>query len=122
MQSQKRGKWTFTKIAPRFVSYDRAETLKFYGDLDFDITMDEEGFLIVSRDGVDIHLNIFEGPADKKKCSVCWIGVNGIEALYEQGKSKNLVSYPLEIKPYGLKEFAANDPSRNLILFAEPVS
>jgi len=100
---------------------DNAESaLSFYEKLGFQATFKDENFVIINRNGVDIHLNFFD-EVPKQKRSVCWIGVSGIDALYQQCLSNDLVSFPLEDKPYGLREFAVNDPFGNLILFAERI-
>jgi hypothetical protein len=41
--------------------------------------------------------------------------------LYQQYLPTNAVQSPLELKPWGLKEFFIRDPFRNLILFAERI-
>ncbi len=120
MTNEKARDWTFGTIAPRFGIYDRAKTLSFYEKLGFRVTLDDDRFVIIRRDGVDIHLNVNDRPVTNR--SVCWIGVSGIEVLYEQCLSNHMVRFPLETKPYGLKEFGVSDPSRNLIIFAEAIS
>jgi len=110
---------TFESIAPRFVVGDMEQALAFYGQLGFQTTYHDEGFAIIERDGINLHLNAFDEPP--KSHSVCWIGVTNIEALYQQYLPTNAVQSPLEAKPWGLKEFFVRDPFRNLILFAERI-
>lgn len=54
--------------------------------------------------------------------SVCWIGVNNIETLYQEYLLTNALASPLVAQPWGLKEFSLRDPFRNLLLFAERIS
>jgi hypothetical protein len=120
MSSSQESQPTFDSIAPRFVVQDMEQALAFYGQLGFATTYQDEGFAIVARDGIDLHLNYSLEPP--KGLSVCWIGVTNIEALYQQYFPTNAVQSPLEAKPWGLKEFFIRDPFRNLILFAERIS
>jgi hypothetical protein len=110
---------TLNSIAPRFVVGDLEQALAFYGQLGFATTYQDEGFAIVERDGIDLHLNPSEEPP--KSHSVCWIGVTNIEALYQEYLPTNAISSPLVAQPWGLKEFSIRDPFRNLILFAEEI-
>jgi hypothetical protein len=110
---------TLNSIAPRFVVGDLEQALAFYGQLGFATTYQDEGFAIVERDGIDLHLNPSEEPP--KRHSVCWIGVTNIEALYQEYLPTNAISSPLVAQPWGLKEFSIRDPFRNLILFAEEI-
>jgi len=110
---------TLDSIAPRFAVGNLAQALAFYEQLGFATTYQDEGFAIVERDGIDVHLNPSEEPP--KRHSVCWIGVINIEALYQEYLPTNAIASPLVAQPWGLKEFSIRDPSRNLILFAETI-
>src|SRR5437588_7494428 len=94
---------TLDSVAPRFLVGDMELALAFYGQLGFATTYHDEGFAIVERDGIDLHLN--SSPELPKDHSVCWIGVTNIEALYQQYLPTNAVQSPLEVKRWGLKEF-----------------
>lgn len=109
-----------TSIAPRFTVGDLEQALTFYEQLGFVATYQDEGFAIIERDGIDLHLN----PSEElpKRHSVCWIGVTNIEALYQEYLPTNAISSPLVAQSWGLKEFSIRDPFRNPILFAESIS
>jgi len=111
---------TLHSIAPRFAVGDLEQALAFYGQLGFATTYQDEGFAIVERDGIDLHLNSSEEPPTRH--SVCWIGVTNIEALYQEYLLTNAIASPLVAQPWGLKEFSMCDPFRNLLLFAESIS
>lgn len=114
---------TFISIAPRFVVQHMERALAFYGQLGFQPTYRDEAFAIVTRDGLDIHFNALAEPP--KSHSVCWIGVTNIKALYQQYQHclpTYAMQSPLEVKPWGLKEFFLRDPFGNLLLFAERVA
>jgi len=120
MSSSQRSQPTFLSIAPRFVVQDMEQALAFYGQLGFQTTYHDEGFAILERDGIDLHLNF--SPEPPKGHSVCWISVTNIEVLYQQYLPTHTVQSSLEARPWGLKEFFVRDPFRNLILFAEGIS
>ena len=119
MSSSPKSHPTFRSVAPRFVVQDIEQALAFYGQLGFQTTYQDEGFAIVERDEVALHLNASADPP--KGHSVCWIDVSNIDDLYQQYLPTNAVQSPLEAKPWGLKEFFIRDPFRNLILFAERI-
>lgn len=110
---------TLNSIAPRFAVGALEQALAFYGQLGFTTTYQDEGFAIVERDGIDLHLNPSEEPP--KRHSVCWIGVTNIEALYQEYLPTNAIASPLVAQSWGFKEFSICDPFRNLILFAENI-
>ena len=109
--------WRLARVSPRFAARDREATLRFYAILGFEPAFNEGSFLILTRDEVSIHVNVFEEGGTR---SVCWIGVQHIRALYDACLPRGIVRYPIEEKPYGLTEFAVCDPFGNLILLAEP--
>ena len=119
MSSSPKSRPTLDSIAPRFVVQDLEQALAFYGQLGFQTTYQDEAFAIVTRDRIDLHLNVSSEPL--KGRSVCWIGVTNIEALYQQYLPTQAIQSPLEAKPWGMKEFFLCDPFRNLILFAESI-
>ncbi len=120
MSSSPNSQPTFDSIAPRFVVLDMEQALVFYGQLGFVTTYQDEGFAMIERDGISLHLN--SSPEPPKGHSVGWIGATNVEALYQQYLPTHAVQSPLEAKPWGLKEFFIRDPFRNLILFAERIS
>ena len=97
MSSLQNSRPAFVSIAPRFVIQDLEQALAFYGQLGFQPTYEDEAFAIVTRDGIDLHLNFF--PEPPKSHSVCWIGVTNIEAFYQQYLPTYTIQSPLEAKP-----------------------
>lgn len=120
MSSSPNSQPTFRSVAPRFVVQDMEQALAFYGQLGFQTSYHDEGFAMVERDEVTLHLNASADPP--KGHSVCWIDVSNIDALYQEYLPTHAVQSPLEAKPWGLKEFFVRDPFRNLLLFAERLS
>lgn len=121
MSVQKPENAFFVKIAPRFSVNDLDLALSFYSKLGFSARYNDGTFVILSRDGVDLHMHNF--PDDPPSHSVWWIEVANIENLYQkctQHIAPN-VCHKLEAQPWGFKEFHIMDPFRNLILFAERI-
>jgi hypothetical protein len=111
--------WRLAHVAPRFVARDREATLRFYAILGFQPTYDEDGFLILTRDSVSLHVNVYNEGGMR---SVCWVGVENIRALYSACAGAGIVRHPIEEKSYGLTELTVCDPFGNLILLAEPTT
>ncbi len=121
MSSSQSSQPTFLGIAPRFVVRDLEQALAFYEHLGFQTTYHDEGFAMVERDKVSLHLNP-NPDLPPGRYSVCWIASTGIDALYEQYLPAEARQAPLQTKPWGFKEFSMRDPSGNLIIFAEHLS
>ena len=118
MASSQGGHPTFLEIAPRFVVRDLEQALAFYERLSFQTTYHDEGFAIVARDQVSLHLNP-NPDLPPGKSSVCWIASTDIDALYQQYLPAQARQAPLQTQPWGFKEFSMRDPSGNLLIFAE---
>jgi len=104
-------------IAPRFPVGNAEQTLAFYERIGFACTHQEEGFMIVERDGVQLHLHPSNEPPTRH--GAFWIRVSNIEALYQEYLAANVVtSSQVRTKPWGFKEFHICDPFRNIFIFA----
>jgi uncharacterized glyoxalase superfamily protein PhnB len=114
---------TMQNVAPLLPANNVAEAMAWYRDvLGFgDAWMYEhQDYAIVNRDGVEIHL--FKMKIDPKKSDfMVYIRVKDIESLYEEYKAKNLIhpNAPLQVKPWGQKEFAISDLNGALLTFGE---
>src|SRR5712691_6121421 len=106
---------TLISIAPRFPVADMEQALAFYAQLGFATTYRDGEFAIVERDGISLYFNVSEGH------SVCWIGVTNIEALYQQYVPTGAIQSPLQVQPWGRKEFVLCDPDRHLLIFGERI-
>ena len=105
-------------IAPRIAVGNLEQTLTFYRQLGFALT-DQwgEGFAIIARDGIDLHLHPSDEPATHG--GVFWMEMNTIEALYQKFLPTNAIASPLVVQPWGFTEFSIHDPFGNLIIVAE---
>jgi len=121
MSVQKPENISFLRIAPRFSVNDLDLALEFYGKIGFSTTYNDGAFIILSRDGVDLHMHY--SPDDPPSHSVWWIEVKNIEGLYQKCTDivPKSVCSKVGVKPWGFKEFFVRDPFRNLILFDEKI-
>lgn len=122
MPTQKPGNTSFLRLVPRFSVNNLGLALDFYRKLEFSTTYNDGSLVILSRDGVDLHMHY--SPDDPPSHSVWWIEVKNIEELYQKcmdAVPNYVCSQKVQARPWGFKEFLINDPFRNLILFDEKI-
>jgi uncharacterized glyoxalase superfamily protein PhnB len=113
-------------ISPILPANDVLETVRWYeAKLGFQRSFlyTQPPYAVVARDGVEIHFSQFKvDPASNH--TTCYLRVTNIDALYEGWRAQGLVhpQAPLQVKPWGQKEFALVDPNGNLLRFGEAVS
>ena len=80
----------------------------------------QDQYGIASNGAVSIHFWPC-ADADIPKATGCRVQVRGLEQLFERCQSLDIVhpNAPLEVKPWGNKEFAITDTDGNLITFHE---
>lgn len=106
--------------------------------LGFKIDHADEGYAILARDGIEVHLwaaqdetwrdrpdrplvtgaeSFLAGTASAR------VLVRGIDALFDEMRAADVLhpNGPLADKPYGLREFAVLDLDGNLLTFFEPL-
>jgi hypothetical protein len=111
---------TLHAISPRIAVGSAEQTLAFYRQIGFACTHQEEGFMIVERDGVQLHLHPSDEPPTGHGAN--WIRVSNIEALYQEYLAANVItSSQVKAQPWGFKEFHICDPFRNIFIFAESI-
>lgn len=105
---------------PILPALDMHATISFYTDkLGFTLISDYGNYALISRDGAEVH---FFACDDKHLAenSGCYIRVKNIEQLFEElNKTDAPQAYGLELKPWGMKEFALFDNNGNLLRFGE---
>jgi catechol 2,3-dioxygenase-like lactoylglutathione lyase family enzyme len=132
------------KTIPALPVQDIKLSCDYYSNkLGFTVRHEEEGFAIIVRDDVEIHLWKSGDESWKNKgaslaiepiCSgvesflagtaSCRIQVQGIEELFEEYKSKEVLHSPnskVDEQPWGDKELNAVDNHRNLLTFYEEI-
>ena len=107
-------------IVPRIAVGNAEQTRAFYGRIGFACTHQDEGFMIVERDGVQLHLH----PSNELPTGhgAFWIRVSNIEALYQEYLAVDVItSSKVKAQPWGFKQFHICDPFRTS-LFSPKVS
>jgi catechol 2,3-dioxygenase-like lactoylglutathione lyase family enzyme len=114
-----------TQIHPKLPMRDKKITRDFYinrlgfaefGSADFD------GYLMVEKDAIQIHFFQFEALNPHENYGQVYIRTDDIEGLYRSLLDKGVPIHPngpLEMKPWGQKEFSLLDPDHNLLTFGQ---
>lgn len=111
----------FLSAIPVLPAIDIAAAVAFYEQLGFTTDFESDDYAGLRRGGVQIHLWLSSDRPQAENPS-CRINVSGIEALYEEYQTQNLIapSGELTTKLWGLREFAVLDLNGNCVTFAEP--
>lgn len=97
MSSPQESQPTFVAIAPRFVVQHMKQALAFYGQLGFATTHQDEGFAIIERDGIALHLNASQYA--RSGDSVCWIGVTHIPRVAQRSGTQKAPDWEMAGEP-----------------------
>jgi len=110
-------------IVPKLPMRDQLITKEFYiSQLGFDLIGDYGNYIMLRKEGIEIHFFEFKNLDPKENYGQVYIRLNEIESFYEKLLEKNISIHPnspLELKPWGQKEFALLDPDNNLLTFGE---
>ena len=116
-----------TDINPKLPMRDKNVTREFYvNELGFNEfgSADYNGYLMMEKDRIQIHFFEFTALDPKENYGQVYIRTDNIDTLY-QSLLDNKVSIhpngPLEIKPWGQKEFSVLDPDNNLLTFGQRI-
>jgi len=131
------------KTIPALPVQDMKQSIEFYtARMGFTVRHQDEGFCILVRDAVEIHLwksadkswQSRPGLVTNPICSgaesflagtaSCRIEVEGIDELFEEYKKQGVIYSPntvVETQPWGDREFPALDHHRNLLTFYEVI-
>lgn len=116
-----------TAIHPKLPMRDKSLTKDYYvnqlGFQTFD-DHDYEGYLMLYKDGIEIHFFEFQELDPKENYGQVYIRTDNIDALYHLFLDNNVAIHPnapLETKPWGQKEFSLLDPDNNLLTFGQDV-
>ena len=117
-----------THINPKLPMRDKNVTRDFYlNKLGFKIFggADYDEYLMMEKDQIQIHFFLFKKLNPKNNYGQVYIRTDDIENFYKTliaAKTKIHPNGPLEIKPWGQKEFALLDPDSNLLTFGQSIS
>ena len=109
---------------PILASLNEEESVKFYTEkLGFTFHSSWEGYLILSKDKVFIHLWPCTDPEIPKNTG-CYVNVTDIDSLYAKYEPLGVVhpNGKLEEKPWKMKQFSILDNNGNIIHFGEDMN
>src|SRR5579872_5039705 len=101
----------FKISTPILASLNEAETMAFYTQkLGFAFHSSHNGYLIFTRDGINVHLFPCDDPGACRNMG-CYIYVTALDQLYEQYRQLDLIhpNGSLRMMPWGLRQFAVTD-------------
>ena len=106
---------------PILASLNTDETIKFYTEkMGFTFHANWDGYLIFSRDGVNIHL--WPTTDDEiPKNTGCYVNVTEVKKLYDEYKQHGLIHPNGDLKqmPWEMLQFSILDNNGNIIHFGE---
>lgn len=113
----------FLSAIPVLPAVDIAAAVAFYEQrLGFTTEFQSDDYAGLRRGGVQLHLWL-SGDQELAANTSCRINVGGIEALYDEYQTQNLIQPDGELttKLWGLREFTVLDLNGNCVTFAEPL-
>jgi catechol 2,3-dioxygenase-like lactoylglutathione lyase family enzyme len=105
---------------PMLPSSDLERTEAYYRKLGFQGKSQGKDYLIVARDGQQLHFFLHAGGrhADHSDFA-CYIRVEGLVSLYDEYHAAGLAAVPPIDQPWGMKELYLVDPDGSLLRFGE---
>lgn len=114
-----------TSIHPKLPMRDKGATKAYYLDtLGFVELNDYGNYLLVQKDGVELHFFEFKELDPKENYGQVYIRTNAIDSLYRSLLDRKVDIHPngsLHTKPWGQREFSLLDPDGNLLTFGQEI-
>lgn len=116
-----------TEIHPKLPMRDKAITRDYYiNKLGFQEngTEDYEGYLMLHKDKIEIHFFEFKALDPKENYGQVYIRTDNIDGFYQSLLDKRIPIHPnapLQVKPWGMKEFSLLDPDNNLLTIGQSI-
>jgi catechol 2,3-dioxygenase-like lactoylglutathione lyase family enzyme len=106
------------RCIPVLASLDIRASCAFYVDkLGFSATYQDDDYLIVRRNEMEIHFWRTDN-RDYPENTSCYIRGGQVPALYDEFKSRDVPKLsPFAVRPWNMKEFYIHDPHGNLLRF-----
>ena len=85
---------------------------------------DHKDYLMLQKDEVQIHFFEFKALDPKENYGQVYIRTDHIEEFYQSLVAKKTAIHPngpLQVKPWGQKEFSVLDPDNNLLTFGQNI-
>ena len=116
-----------TEIHPKLPMRNKKVTRAFYlnmlGFKEFG-SANYDAYLMLEKDQIQIHFFEFKALDPKEKYGQVYIRTDTIEEFYQillDKKTSIHPNGPLEMKPWGQKEFSILDPDSNLLTFGQSI-
>lgn len=109
------------RTVPILFARDIDETSRFYADLGFRVALPDEGYLIVDRDGAQIHFVTTPDLDPSTSNAMCYLHVDDVDGLLAIWRDVDLPESGIprltiaEDKPWGMREAALVDPNGTLV-------
>jgi catechol 2,3-dioxygenase-like lactoylglutathione lyase family enzyme len=109
------------RTVPILFARDIDETSRFYAELGFTVAVPAEDYLIVDRDGAEIHFVATPELDPSASNAMCYLHVDDIDGLLDMWREVGLPVSGIprltaaEDKPWGLREAALVDPNGTLV-------
>lgn len=114
-----------TAVHPKLPMRDKTATKDYYvNQLGFLLLGDYDGYLMLSKDDIEIHFFEFKELDLNENYGQVYIRTDNIDVLYHLFLDNNIAIHPngpLEIKPWGQREFSLLDPDNNLLTFGQDI-
>ena len=114
-----------TAIIPKLPMRDMAATRTYYtAQLDFTVVGEYGHYLILERDGLQLHFFLSPDLDPKDNDGQVYIRTDNVDTLHRSLVSRGVAIHPnggLQTKPWGQREFALLDPDHNLLTFGQAV-
>jgi hypothetical protein len=111
---------SLNKAIPILAYLEADQTVNFYEAMGFASNARWPGYLIFSRDSIEIHLWQCDDPGIPRNTG-CYIRVDRIEELYDECLRLGCIhpAGSMEDKPWGMRQFSILDNNGNIIHFGE---
>ena len=105
---------------PILAFLDRDQTVAFYEKIGFKCNASWDGYIMCSRDKIEIHLWKTDD-AEIPKNTGCYVRVSEVDSLHNELQKHNIIhpNGQLENKPWQVRQFSIIDNSGNIIHFGQ---
>ena len=111
-------------VHPKLPMRNKEDTLAFYTKLGFETCGDYPDYLMMSREGVELHFFEFKTLNPLENYGQVYIRVKNIDEFYNELLENKVSIHPngaLENKPWQQREFSILDTDNNLLTFGESI-
>ena len=105
---------------PILAFLDRDHTVSFYEMIGFQCNASWDGYIMCSRDKIEIHLWKTDD-AEIPKNTGCYVRVSEVDSLHNEFNKHGIIhpNGQLEDKPWKVRQFSVLDNSGNIIHFGQ---